>query len=172
MKQAEQGNFEHVCYHGTRAETPFECFNVSSTGAQGPGIYLADRVESAAQYGGGRMVIEARVALRNPFWFYPSDESLDAEANIELLEQVLDATTLALVLQRMEREGMAGYGFEVMQSLRERGHDGVVVVYPFGKAELPGASGEAVVIAFEPGQVEILRRAPARDACWQVDGAA
>ncbi|MCA8198475.1 ADP-ribosyltransferase-containing protein [Burkholderia vietnamiensis] len=158
--------FEHICYHGTRSRVPFDRFEISSTGAQGPGIYLADRFDAAAEYGGGA-VIRAKVALRNPFYFYPSDDSLDAEANPELLAQVLDAPALRRVLDRMDRDGLEGYGFEVMESLRSRGHDGIVMVYPFGEAVIPGLSGAAVIIAFDPDQVDILHRAPAFDPCWR-----
>ncbi|MGY6257253.1 hypothetical protein ACXIVK_27730 [Paraburkholderia caledonica] len=48
--------FSHVGYHATRSLEAFQRFNWSSTGAQGPGIYLSDRLASASQYGGGRMV--------------------------------------------------------------------------------------------------------------------
>jgi hypothetical protein len=58
------------------------------------------------------------VRLENPYRFFPSDDSFDAEVNPELLEQVLDEETLARVYARMEAEGAAGYGFEVMQALR------------------------------------------------------
>lgn len=162
----QHGVFEHVCYHGTNAVEDFDQFRLSKSGAQGPGIYLADSLEAGAQYG-GEMVIAAKVTLQSPFYFYPSDESLDALANPELLEQALDSATLQHVLDRLEREGMDGYGFEVMESLRRRGHDGIVMVYPFGDPVLPDVSGAAVIIAFEPGQVEILHRAPPSDPSWR-----
>jgi hypothetical protein len=168
MRQLDEV-FEHVCYHGTAVTTPFERFNLSLTGAEGPGIYLADRFESAVQYGGGVAVIRAKVTLQNPFYFYPSDDSLDAMANPELLEQVLGDGTLKRVLDRMEREGLEGYGFEVMHALQDRGHDGIVMVYPFGDPVAPGCSAAAVVIAFDADQVEILHRAPANDPVWRAD---
>lgn len=163
----QNGPFVHVCYHGTRSTEIFDRFRLSTTGAQGPGIYLADRFEAGAQYGAGEMVIQAKVALQSPFYFYPSDESLDALANPELLERVLDFSTHQRVLDRMEREGMDGYGFEVMESLRARGHDGIVMVYPYGDSVISQIERAGVVIAFDPEQVQILHRAPADDPCWQ-----
>jgi hypothetical protein len=53
---ANQRQFSHVCYHATRSLEAFQRFNWSSRSAQVPGIYLSDRLASASQYGGGRMV--------------------------------------------------------------------------------------------------------------------
>ena len=157
--------FVHVAYHGTRSAEAFATFRPSLTGAQGPGIYLADSFSAASEYGGAA-VVQAVVTLSNPYYFFPSDDSLDAEVNGELLEQVLDPATLARVSDRMLVEGINGYGFEVRDALAQRGHDGIIMVYPFGEPALAGVSGAAVIVAFDPGQVEIKHYGLAADPLW------
>jgi hypothetical protein len=154
----------HTAYHATDEHAAFETFRMSSSGDQGPGIYLADRREAAVQY--GETLIQARVTLRNPYYFYPSEESLDAEVNGELLEQVLDPATHCRVLVRLSLGGREAYGFEVMDALRAQGYDGMVVVYPFGEPLLRNVTGEAVIVAFEPAQVVITHRAPSEWPGW------
>ena len=138
-----------MLYHGT--STVFDRFVPSATGAEGPGIYLSD-VYSIY----GDFCLKTKVAMTNPFFFYPSDESLEAPANGELIEQVLSPEMAAIVNERLDREGLIGYGYEVQEALKARGHDGIIMVYPFGEPVLPGVTGSAVVIAFESDQVEIL----------------
>lgn len=139
-------------FHGAKCK--FDEFIASETGAQGPGVYLADTAESAQMY--GDILMELELELHNPFYFYPTEDSFDAEANPELLEQVLDKTELAQVLNRMDEVGMSGYGYEVQKKLRERGHDAIIMVCPWGTPVLDGVSGQAVVIAFDPSAIKIL----------------
>ncbi|MEJ8837644.1 GNAT family N-acetyltransferase [Ramlibacter sp. AN1133] len=136
-----------VAHHGTRSD--FAVSRPSVTGAEGPGIYMSD---GASEYGAKSMRLFVR--MENPFWFYPSDESIDAEINGELIEQVLGADEAARIIQRMAVQGRQAYGTEVRDALRARGHDGIVMVYPFGEPALEGASGAAVLIAFDPEQVK------------------
>lgn len=136
-------------YHGT--STVFDRFIPSPSGAQGPGIYLSD---AYSLY--GDFCLETKVRMCNPFFFYPSDESLDAPVNGELIEQVLSPEMAALVNERLDREGFMGYGHEVQDALRAKGHDGIIMVYPFGEPVLPGVKGAAVVIAFDADQVDII----------------
>lgn len=149
-------------YHGTRAQNDFARLIPSRTGAQGPGIYMTD---APGQY--GVRTLELYVRCANPFWFHPTDESLDAEVNGELIQKVLPPLVARQVEARMERMGADGYGLEVQQELRGRGHDGIVMVYPFGTPALKGASGSVVVIAFDPDQVV---RADEVDALLQREG--
>lgn len=142
-----------ILYHGTRAV--FDRFIPSATGAEGPGIYLSDTYSIY-----GDFCLQTKTTITNPYFFYPSDESLEAPANGELIEQVLSPELAALVNERLDREGMMGYGFEVQDALKARGHDGIVMVYPFGEPVLPGVTGSAVVIAFDADQVEILGVVP------------
>lgn len=127
--------------------TPFSGFKPSLSGAQGPGIYFADRFESARPY--GDYVIEATVEMANPYYFYPSDESFDASVNPELIKAVLPPTEARQVLTRLARDGYDACGNEVMDALRARGHDGIVMVCPWGEPTLPGLIGDAVVIAWD-----------------------
>jgi hypothetical protein len=142
-----------ILYHGTNAV--FDRFIPSATGAEGPGIYLSD---AYSLY--GDFCLKTKVVMTNPFFFYPSDESLEAPANGELIEQVLSSELAAFVNERLDREGLIGYGYEVQEALKARGHDGIIMVYPFGEPVLPGVTGSAVVIAFESDQVEILGVVP------------
>ena len=153
-------------YHGTRSLTEFDRFTPSRSGAQGPGIYMTD-----APGGYGVRTLELYVRCVNPFWFQPSLDSLDAEVNGELLEQVLPGQLARQVIARIEREGVDGYGMELQRELRRRGHDGIVMVYPFGEPMLKGASGSAVVIAFDPDQVVWAREVDAllRRERWRGD---
>lgn len=149
-------------YHGTRASHDFVRFIPSRTGAQGPGIYMTD---APGQY--GVRTLELYVRCANPFWFHPTDESLDAEVNGELIHQVLPPQVARKVEARLERMGADGYGLEVQQELRRRGHDGIVMVNPWGRPALKGASGSVVVVAFDPDQVV---RAEVVDALLQREG--
>lgn len=150
--------FKRTVYHGTRV-AHLDVLRPSLTGAQGPGIYLADRPESAALY--GSVVLAVDVQLNQPFFFYPSDDSLDAEINPELIQQVLGEAEAQKVFQRLEQDGALGYGTEVAETLKARGHDGIVMVYPFGTPVIPGVAGEAVIIAFSPDQTVVLGPVPA-----------
>jgi hypothetical protein len=152
----------YTLFHG--AKTEFSEFIPSPYGAQGPGVYLADKHESASHY--GSIVLETETELNNPFYFYPSDDSFDAEVNPELLEQVLSPEELKLVLARMDKVGAAGYGFEVQDKLKAAGHDGIVMVCPWGEPTLPlpSVTGEAVVIAFDSAQVRITQVHKRRNA--------
>lgn len=134
-------------YHGTHAA--FTTFRPSTFGAQGPGIYMTDE---PAGYGSRTMQLFVR--MENPYWFYPSDESLEAEVNGELIEQVLGPQEAARLFERMTEHGIEAYGTEVQDALRARGHDGIVMVYPFGEPVIRGASGSAVLIAFDADQVK------------------
>ena len=69
---------------------------------------------------------------------------------------MLDKNELDIVLKRMDEQGMSGYGYEVQQKLRKAGHDAIIMVCPFGEPRLPGTTGAAVVIAFEPSAIKIL----------------
>jgi uncharacterized protein (DUF1330 family) len=138
-------------YHATRAKTPFTEFEPSVSGAQGPGIYMAD---AAGDYSG--RVMRLNVRMLNPFYFYPSDESIESEINGELIEQVLPADVALMVMERIDREGYDSYGTEVQQALKAQGHDGIVMIYPFGEPKLQDQPGAAVVIAFDSKQVLIL----------------
>jgi hypothetical protein len=140
-------------YHGTRHA--FERFVPSTTGAEGPGIYMKD---APAEY--GTITMELQVRMRNPYFFYSSDESLEADVNGELIEQVLLPELAAEVIDRMDRLGVEAYGTEVQDALKTKGHDGIVMVYPFGESVLKGANGACVVIAFDPEQVAILKATP------------
>jgi hypothetical protein len=138
-----------VLYHGTTKT--FTQFNPSTTGAQGPGIYMTDGPNNY-----GSFCMRLHVHMANPYFFYPSEESLDADVNGELIEQVLPQELAAAVIERIASCGADAYGFEVQQALCDRGHDGIIMVYPFGEPVIPGATGAAVVIAFNSDQVEIL----------------
>lgn len=98
------------------------------------------------------------VLMKNPFYFHPSDESLEAMVNPELIEQVLPADLALEVLDRIDREGDAAYGYEVQNTLKNKGYDGIVMVYPFGEPVIAGTSGSAIVIAFDPEQIQIIDR--------------
>ena len=151
-----------VLFHGT--SDTFETFRPSRTGAEGPGIYLASDPNMAADYGDQVMHLYASVC--NPFLFYPSDESIDAEVNGELLEQVLSADICERVLTRLARDGAEGYGTEVMDELVSRGHDGILVVHPahFGTSQLAGLPRDLVLIAFDPKQIKSADNAGLFDA--------
>lgn len=140
-----------VLYHSTRAETHFTEFEPSVSGAQGPGIYMAD---APGDYSG--RVMRLNVRMLNPFFFYPSDESLESEINGELIEQVLPADVALMVMERIDREGYDSYGTEVQQALKAQGHDGIVMIYPFGEQKLPDQPGAAIVVAFDSSQILIL----------------
>lgn len=136
-------------YHGTSCV--FDRFIPSLTGAQGPGIYMTD---AHSTY--GSICMHLRVNMVNPYIFRPSDESLEAEINYELIEQVLPLEIAQAVLQRIEEQGPEAYGHEVQNALKALGHDGILMIYPFGDAVLEGTDGAAVVIAFDPDQVEVI----------------
>lgn len=136
-------------YHGTTCV--FDRFIPSLTGAQGPGIYMTD---APSTY--GSICMHLRVSMVNPYIFRPSDESLEAEINYELIEQVLPADIARAVLRRIDAQGSGAYGHEVQNALKALGHDGILMIYPFGEAVLEGADGSAVVIAFDPDQVEVI----------------
>lgn len=145
-----------VLYHGTNKL--FSEFKPSKSGAQGPGIYMSD---APAEY--GQITLKLHVRMLNPFFFYPSDESLESEINGELIEQVLSPELSKIVFERIDMEGYESYGAEVQDTLKAMGYDGIVMVYPFGEPTIRGQSGAAVVIAFDPSQVRILP-APERTA--------
>jgi hypothetical protein len=146
-----------VLYHGTRSIEQFTEFRPSVSGAQGPGIYMADE---PGHYGARTMRLHVR--MTNPFYFYPSDESLEADINCELIEQVLPADIASMVIERLDREGYDHYGTEVQDALKTQGYDGIVMIYPFGEPKLQDQPGSAVVIAFDPNQILILpEKAPA-----------
>jgi hypothetical protein len=136
-------------YHGTSCV--FDRFIPSLTGAQGPGIYMTD---TPSTY--GSICMHLRVNMMNPYIFRPSDESLEAEINYELIEQVLPSAIAQSVLRRIEEQGPGVYGYEVQNALKAQGHDGILMIYPFGEAVLEGTDGAAVVIAFDPDQVEVI----------------
>ncbi|MFP3637735.1 hypothetical protein [Paraburkholderia sp. SIMBA_054] len=139
-----------TAYHGTNVR--FDRFIPSKSGAQGPGIYLADRPSSAAEY--GSLIVQVSVDLANPYYFYPSDESLNAEINPELIERTLTPRQAMLVADRLADEGYDGYGFEVQNALRSYGYDSIVMVYPCGTTPvIPGLSGECVIVVFDNTQV-------------------
>ncbi|MBN3761314.1 hypothetical protein [Burkholderia sp. Ac-20365] len=140
-----------TAFHGTNAR--FDTFIPSASGAQGPGIYLADRPAAAAGY--GDLVMKTRVRLQNPYHFYPTEESLNAEINPELIEQALPPVLAIAVAERLADEGYNGYGTEVQDALRSYGYDGVLVVYPFGDGVIEGVDAECVLVAFDASQVEI-----------------
>jgi hypothetical protein len=140
-----------IAHHGTRSVERFDIPNASVYGAQGPGVYMADRLSSY-----GSRSIPLYVRMVNPFYFEPSPDSLDAIVNGELIEQVLRPAAARTVLKRMEAHGPEGYGTEVRDALMAAGHDGIVMVYPDGDPTLLGVAHEAVIIAFDPAQ---LRRA-------------
>jgi hypothetical protein len=48
----------------------------------------------------------------------------------ELIEQVLKPGDARTVLERLEREGIDGYGYEVQNELRKRGHGGIIMINP------------------------------------------
>lgn len=144
---------KYTVFHGTKNR--FDEFTPSVSGAEGPGIYFVDRKSFAAGY--GDLILECEVEMRNPFFFYPSDESFESEVNPDLLEKVLDPEERAIVLARMEREGVDGYGTEVQSKLKRAGHDGIIMVCPWGEPALPGLQSEAVVIAFDAQQVQIKK---------------
>lgn len=138
-----------VLFHGTRAEESFDRFRPSAGGAQGPGIYLSNLGEGeTSEY--GHFTMPVLVRMKNPFFFYPSDDSLDAMVNGELLDQVLSADVVQIVVDRIEREGIDAYGDELRSALEARGHDGIVMVYE-GNSPLAGGN---VVIAWEPDQIK------------------
>lgn len=139
-----------VLYHGSVMHLP--SLRPSSYGAQGPGIYMTDRPN---EY--GTVQHELQVTLANPFWFHPSEEAFDAEACGELIESVLPPDQARAVLDRIDLQGVEAFGPEVQDALRRRGHDGIVIVCPWGEPVLQGASGECVVIAFDSHQVKVLR---------------
>jgi hypothetical protein len=139
-------------YHGTNHR--FSEFIPSISGAQGPGIYMTDVVG-----GYGSISMQLHVLMRNPFFFHPSEESLEAEVNPELIELVLGSEAASRVFDRIERDGYEAYGFEVQDELKARGHDGIVMVYPFGEPKLAGVEGSVVVIAFDPAQIFLLPEA-------------
>ncbi|KLR59288.1 hypothetical protein OX89_02555 [Diaphorobacter sp. J5-51] len=75
---------------------------------------------------------------------------MDAAVNGELLEQVLGSEAAQIVIDRIDKHGLEAYGSELMQALRLRGHDGIVMVYPWSAGFLKGGN---VVIAFHADQV-------------------
>lgn len=139
-----------VLYHGTCSV--FTKFIPSKTGAQGAGIYMTDE---PSMY--GDITMKLHVNMVNPFYFHPSDDSLDAPVNGELLEQVLSPDACQDLCDLMDTEGREKFTTQVQDVLRARGHDGIIMVYPFGEPRIPGLSGSAVVIAFDPEQIEIIQ---------------
>lgn len=139
-----------VLYHGTCSV--FNKFIPSKTGAQGAGIYMTDE---PSMY--GDITMKLHVNMVNPFYFYPSDDSLDAPVNGELLEQVLSPEECQDLCDLMDTEGSDKFTTQVQHALKARGHDGIIMVYPFGEPRIPGLSGSAVVIAFDPDQIEIIK---------------
>lgn len=140
-------------YHTTSAT--FEKFRPSEFGAQGAGIYMTD---TPSDYSG--KTLKLNVEMRNPFYFYPSDESLESEVNGELIDQVLEHDERVRLLEFLETHGVQGFGTQVQDALKAKGHDGIIMVYPFGDPVIPGLSGSAIVIAFDPEQVTILPNVP------------
>jgi hypothetical protein len=148
MSQDEKGR-RLTLYHGTSQR--YGRIRPSATGAQGPGIYMTD---APSDY--GTLTLKLSVEMNNPYYFYPSDESLECDVNGELIEAVLPPMVADLVVGRLAQEGIEAYGYEVQNELRSRGHDGIIMVYPFGDAVIPRTTGSCVVIAFDSDQVEIL----------------
>lgn len=107
-----------IFYHGTDVTEEFDIPHPSAGGAQGPGIYLADRL---SQY--GTRSIPLYVKMEKPFFFFPSDESLDAKVNGDLIRDVLTAAEAFKVHARLDmkdwKEGVVNvqalleaYGFD------------------------------------------------------------
>ena len=142
-----------VLYHGTC--NVFTQFIPSKTGAQGAGIYMTDEPSIY-----GDITMKLHVHMVNPFYFYPSDDSLDAPVNGELLEQVLSPEACQDLCDLMDTEGREKFTTQIQDVLKSRGHDGIIMVYPFGEPRIPGLSGSAVVIAFDPEQIEIIQEPP------------
>ena len=138
-----------VFYHGTRSI--FTRFIPSKSGAQGAGIYMTDEPSIY-----GDFIMKLHVNMVNPFYFYPTEDSLEAPINGELLEQVLGLAACQDLEALMMAEGSDKFTTQVQDALKDQGHDGIVMVYPFGEPKIPGLSGSAVVIAFDPDQIEIL----------------
>lgn len=147
-----------MLFHGTRyPELAIGGLLPSQTGAQGPGIYLSDLAEGeCSEY--GEFTIPVYANITNPWIFHPSDESLEATVNGELLEQILGVDRAQLVIDRMDKHGVQAYGTEVMDALQINGYDGIVMVYPWAAGILKGSN---VVIAFHSHQV-----VPALVDCW------
>lgn len=140
-----------VFLHGT--DTDFDVFKCSRSGAQGPGIYMTrGEIGQAADY--GTRTLELAVRMLNPFVFRPSEDSIDALVNGELIEQALgDAETAARVITRIDQEGIDAYGTEVREALQSKGHDGILMVYPWSRGVL---QDDCVAIAWEPSQVKLV----------------
>ena len=147
------GALQCRAFHGTRAR--FKVFRPSETGALGPGIYLADTRDAAWQY--GPLVAEVDVTLSNPYVFRPSDESINAETNPELIEQVLPPRVAMRVADRLHQQGAIGYGTEVRDALQAHGFDGVLMLFPAGEPAIPGLDTQCVILPFDPNQVSITR---------------
>lgn len=132
----------------------FDVFPLSNGGAQGPGIYMLqlapERAHEDSHYGDRTLRLVVR--MRNPFVFYPSEESPEALVNGELLDQALGAQRAAEVVARMDEQGLDACGFQVRNELHSRGHGGIVMVYPGSPGYL---LGDNVVIACDARQVNL-----------------
>jgi hypothetical protein len=140
-------------FHGQAEE--FTGFHVESTGHEGPGIYFADRFRSACNY--GTTVIEARIELANPYYFYPSEDSMEAIINPELVIEVLGDEGADVVFARLAKYGEQGYGYDVMDKLKSLGFDGLVAVHPFGTPVIPGTTGDCVILAFDATPLRLVK---------------
>jgi len=140
-----------ILSHGTA--TDFDFFTPSKGGAHGPGIYMEQlAIGAKSPYGDRAMDLVVRMA--KPFYWHPSDESYDALVDGDLLNAVLGEDLAEHVVARMGSGDLDAYGTEVVDALRARGHDGIVIVPPWSSGPL---AGDNVVIAWEPNQVKLAR---------------
>ena len=139
-----------VVYHGT--DRDFSAFRPSRMGTFGPGIYFANATGSAESYGDGSRIIDAYVALQNPWIVSANWDSKLAdqlEFDSPLLDE-LDALPMGRVLikEAAEDSELAGYGYfgqDLQDYLKRLGYDGVIATYPDGSKE---------IIAFDPTQIK------------------
>lgn len=136
--------------HGSRVTEPFDVMLPSVGGAQGPGIYMSQLASGEAnEYGLVTYPLYARIV--RPFVFHPSDDSLDAIVNPELLEALLATHEIEQLLENLSADGRQGWGSVLGNALARRGHDGIVMVYPHSRGVLQGHN---VVIATSSHQVK------------------
>jgi len=141
-----------IVTHGTT--TDFDAFKVrAGAGCHGPGIYMAVAPPGDGA-GYGDRTLELVVRMCNPFIWNRSEDSYDALVDGEMLEAVLGPEQAERIVERMDDLGIdEGYGTELVDELRRRGHDGLLIVPPGAQAPLQGGD---VLVAWEASQMKLV----------------
>lgn len=121
----------------------------SKRGAFGSGIYFADTIDTAEQY--GENIIEAELTLGNP-WIVSADWESPATSDYDLDSPSVDAVLSlpggeSFIYTARSTDGL--YDENLTNVIKELGYDSIIATYPDGSKEY---------ISFNPAQIKTVNR--------------